>query len=368
MKTAETDSSPERNGDVKISPGFGCQWLWRLRIQFLRKQEGNEEYLILRRLGTSAEPILSFIRDAEKHYFEKHGLEVSIQIAEKGSFVQKYSTKWCWRAEIFRNGREMDTVYLGPGVMKDLSGDLRDFLLPETEAKYRRRGIPYRRGYLLFGIPRSGKSTTIIALATEFKLDIRVITLNDRILDDGLLGKIFDSLPRRCILVLEDIDAVGIKRVPTGKRSVITSDQANEEETDGGGISLSGLLNCIDGVFAPEGYILMMTTNHIEKLDPALIGPGRVDYRVEYKSTTKHQAQKLFMRMFKECTETKLEPLADKFSEQVEKLDQSLAEIQNYLMSQSDPETAYRNVGKWCEEHKERLGKEKEQNSEANDA
>jgi len=64
------------------------------------------------------------------------------------------------------------------------------------------------------------------------------------------------------------------------------------------GISLSGLLNAIDGVASHEGRVLVMTTNHPEKLDDALIRPGRVDMQVEFSLATRAQAQEIFVRMY----------------------------------------------------------------------
>ena len=63
-------------------------------------------------------------------------------------------------------------------------------------------------------------------------------------------------------------------------------------------VTLSGLLNLIDGVWSEEGRILFATTNHIEKLDPALIRPGRIDVRVRYDASTRDQAKRMFERFF----------------------------------------------------------------------
>jgi mitochondrial chaperone BCS1 len=71
-----------------------------------------------------------------------------------------------------------------------------------------------------------------------------------------------------------------------------------EEFRQEAGISLSGLLNAIDGVASHEGRVLIMTTNCPEKLDGALIRPGRVDMKIEFSLATEEQIRELFIRMY----------------------------------------------------------------------
>ncbi len=98
----------------------------------------------------------------------------------------------------------------------------------------------------------------------------------------------FISLPRRCILLLEDIDSAGlVKRQEEGGKG-----------KDNNGISLSGLLNAIDGVASPEGRVLVMTTNCPEKLDKALIRPGRIDIKIQFTMATRSQISQLFTCMY----------------------------------------------------------------------
>jgi chaperone BCS1 len=98
----------------------------------------------------------------------------------------------------------------------------------------------------------------------------------------------FISLPRRCIILLEDIDSAGlVKRQEEGGKV-----------KDNKGISLSGLLNAIDGVASPEGRVLVMTTNCLEKLDEALIRAGRIDIKIQFNMATRSQISQLFACMY----------------------------------------------------------------------
>jgi mitochondrial chaperone BCS1 len=165
-------------------------------------------------------------------------------------------------------------------------------------------------------------------LAGVFGLDIYVISLLEPTLTEEDLGQLFNSLPRRCVVLLEDIDTAGLIRTDEDKDSSSKKSardagkepkkgeekvenfkisdlakaihKANHltEEDKKKGISLSGLLNAIDGVASHEGRVLVMTTNKPEKLDDALIRPGRVDLQVGFTNATQPQIKELFQRMY----------------------------------------------------------------------
>ena len=63
-------------------------------------------------------------------------------------------------------------------------------------------------------------------------------------------------------------------------------------------VTFSGFLNALDGVASGEERIIFMTTNHVEKLDPALIRPGRVDLMEHIDDASPEQARRLFERFF----------------------------------------------------------------------
>jgi len=126
----------------------------------------------------------------------------------------------------------------------------------------------------------------------------------------------------RCILLLEDLDAAFTRSVSRGSTSTgvpivpLVSAKTSKENSDGSTLSLSGLLNSLDGVAAAEGRyvpsadidrkptedvtpsLLFATTNHIERLDPALSRPGRMDVWINFTHATKWQAEGLFKCFF----------------------------------------------------------------------
>ncbi|KAF5386353.1 hypothetical protein D9757_006641 [Collybiopsis confluens] len=214
------------------------------------------------------------------------------------------TTYGCWRWNGARQKRPMSSIVLQPGVKDMLLADCKDFLC--SEEWYAERGIPFRRGYLLHGVPGSGKTSLIHSLAGELGLDIYVVSLSSKGMSDNTLTTLMGAVPSRCILLLEDLDAAFTRSVSRDSSSTgapkeataSTTAAATPEVSDGSTLSLSGLLNSLDGVAAAEGRLLFATTNHIERLDPALSRPGRMDVWVNFTHATKWQAEGIFKCFF----------------------------------------------------------------------
>ncbi|KAL6852380.1 hypothetical protein ACO1O0_006924 [Amphichorda felina] len=193
-----------------------------------------------------------------------------------------------WKRCMARSTRPFSTVILNDQVKKELIDDVSDYLNPATRRWYANRGIPYRRGYLLYGPPGTGKSSLSLALAGFFNMRIYILSLSSPMATEENVASLFSSLPRRCVVLLEDIDSAGLTHTrENGGANVETTvpsppKTGNGKTPAGGPLSLSGLLNILDGVASQEGRVLIMTTNHLENLDKALIRPGRVDMTVEF--------------------------------------------------------------------------------------
>lgn len=183
--------------------------------------------------------------------------------------------------------RRLDTVILREGLKEDITGDLRKFLADER--KYTDLGIPWHRGYLLHGPPGTGKTSFIKALAADMGLDLWYAPLGD-LKEDSSLVDLIRSVKPRGILLLEDVDAYSAAKD--------RGDDEGDDKIPGGGISSTALLNALDGVVTPHGLITIMTTNHIEKLDPALIRNGRADRVVELGKPSMTEISNLWTMFF----------------------------------------------------------------------
>ncbi|MBW4981017.1 AAA family ATPase [Mameliella sp. CS4] len=233
--------------------------------------------------------------------------------------------------------RALETILAEDDRIERLRDDMAWFY--ENEDWYRTRGVPWRRGYLLYGPPGTGKSSVIRALASDLGKDLASVSLASAGLTDEDLRSGLASAPKGAFLVLEDIDASFAGRGQGEARS---------------GISFSGLLNAIDGVAAQEGRVLVMTTNHPERLDPALIRPGRADVHLELGPVPASVAADLFRRFF-----PGEEALAERFADALGTRRVTPAALQGWLLSHAqDPVAASSAKGLLAAPGAERLAAE----------
>ncbi|KAG7414610.1 BCS1 N terminal-domain-containing protein [Fusarium sp. MPI-SDFR-AT-0072] len=184
-----------------------------------------------------------------------------------------------------RKKRPLGSVILDDGVKENIVCDVKDFL--NRQQWYVDRGIPYRRGYLLYGPPGSGKTSFIQALAGELDFSVAMINLSEMGMTDDKLAYLLTKLPKRSLLLLEDADAAFVNRR-----------QRDSDGYNGATVTFSGLLNALDGVAAGEERIAFLTTNHVDRLDAALIRPGRVDLMLRIGEATHYQAAQMWDRFY----------------------------------------------------------------------
>lgn len=321
------------------------------RVQVTFNGSAEDDLLQLDCIGRSTDPIKELLRTIKVWSLNRQRNTTTIRHPtpkERARFGGS------WTKTSSRPSRPMETVILDAEQKSMIIRDMNEYLHPASARWYAARGIPYRRGYLFHGPPGTGKTSLSFALAGIFGLEIYAISLQEPTLTEGDLLQLFNGLPRRCIVLLEDVDAAGLLRdrasdeknkpktkkdgKQTGKqgeegkekaaaaekgddytlkdlarelKAISTPAQrggphatmqqnngAGPNRAPGTGISLSGLLNAIDGVASAEGRVLIMTTNHAEKLDAALVRPGRVDRKVEFQLAAKDQIRELFVRMY----------------------------------------------------------------------
>jgi chaperone BCS1 len=356
-------------------------------------------------------------------------------------FLPRFNNDWNHVAS--RSKRPLDSIILDDGIRDFLLEDARDFI--KSRQWYADRGaslillsmllhlthssgIPFRRGYLLYGAPGSGKTSIIHSLAGELGLDIYIISLSKTGLDDNNLNSLISSLPEHCIAIMEDIDAAfthGLTRDKTGTQLEDPRNRdlqqhgrhsseddfddyrqqgrgRNQSQTKDTRVTLSGLLNALDGVSAQEGRLLFATTNRYHSLDPALIRPGRMDIHIEFRLASHYQARELYKRFYfpdapdevtmndeassdsgyvtpttdasdpigpdeppkyngtthsaraPKLSKKKIEQLAEQFAARIPERELSMASLQGYLMSyKTRPFQAVDDVERWVEDTRE---------------
>ncbi|CBY43446.1 unnamed protein product, partial [Oikopleura dioica] len=233
------------------------------------------------------ERMLEILETARAEAFAKMDTSMTTQIY--GTNGQE------WSLLSTQSKRPVSSIILDPLECERILKDLKSFV--GNKDWYDGMGIPYRRGYLFYGTPGSGKTALITALAGELKYSIALINMADHMMDDSRFLHLLNKAPPDTIIVLEDIDCA-------------FQDRAKQIEGDkrfsgmSGGVTHSGLLNAIDGVTNSDGRILIMTTNYIERLDSALIRPGRVDFAREFKNASDAQICGMFLRFFPDSPDT----------------------------------------------------------------
>ena len=202
--------------------------------------------------------------------------------------------------------RPLESVILPSGIKKQLIQDIDRF--KGSEAWYKSMGVPYHRGYLLYGPPGTGKTSLVSGLSSHYNSTVYILKLNE--MNDSRLQEAVRDAGSNSMIVLEDIDCAVSKVVSERKEEKKKGDSESEdgpystpvkEEGLQIGLTLSGLLNTLDGMQTPSGVQFFMTTNHIEKLDAALLRPGRTDVRVFLGAATDWQKSQLYMRFFPEA-------------------------------------------------------------------
>jgi chaperone BCS1 len=211
------------------------------------------------------------IKEALYHRFKLHGFKAKDAIRNLlESIIAEYllarvdnrvavymNNTWEWRKLGETDNKIFDNIALPGNSMESLKNDLNTFIA--NKSWYTKRGIPYKRGYLFYGPPGNGKTSLAFAIASFTKR--RVYTLSLGSLEGSSVVQLISSMDEKAVLLIEDIDVVYNGRTATGTK-----------------VDFAVLLNILNGALTKTGTITVITTNHIEKLDPALIRDGRIDF------------------------------------------------------------------------------------------
>ncbi|KAK3006802.1 hypothetical protein RJ639_015763 [Escallonia herrerae] len=227
----------------------------------------------------------------------KTGKETIRRNRQRKLYTNSTSYRWLshkqtmWSHIVFEHPATFDTMAMEPEKKQDIIDDLLTF--SKSRDFYARIGKAWKRGYLLYGPPGTGKSTMIAAMANLLRYDVYDLELT-AVKDNSELRKLLIETTSKSIIVIEDIDCsldlTGQRKKKGDKCEELeemvkaeASRKEPKEDNMSSRVTLSGLLNFIDGLWSASGgeRIIVFTTNYVEKLDPALTRRGRMDKHIE---------------------------------------------------------------------------------------
>ena len=268
--------------DSIFSVGYGWHIVWFNKIPLMvlldkepaNQTERDKETVIISKFGRSKKVFEKLLEEIEK----QHDLQNKIKMF-------KYSGDWNWVKDISK--RSLDSIFIEQA-KKDVVVDRINSFIKE-EQWYLQKGIPYQLGIMLYGPPGTGKTSYIKAIASHFSYPIYYIPTNAFLkIEDA-----FEKLTEKCVVVIEDIDCQSFTHSRESDNSEENNIVKDKVKSDLGMVGLSEILNALDGFAGVEGRILIATTNHIDKLDSALLRPGRFDLKININYVNEEILQSL---------------------------------------------------------------------------
>ncbi|KAI5063612.1 hypothetical protein GOP47_0022159 [Adiantum capillus-veneris] len=290
----------------------------------------------------------SIIMPAYLDHVSMVSAEIEHRNIERLLYTNNYGS---WEQTPFKHPSTFDTLALDDGLADRMKADLDVFF--KGESFYHKNGRAWKRGYLLYGPPGTGKSSMIAAIAKHVEYDIYDLELT-KVSDNAELKSLLIQTTRKAVIVIEDIDcSVQLSNRTAAEDMDSMSSESHESSTgvsnEGRKLTLSGLLNFTDGLWSccGEERIFIFTTNHKDRLDSALLRPGRMDMHILLSYCSFPAFKKLasnYLGIQDHPMYTELEDALTRAPHRITPA--AMAEM--LISNQSDPDAAFRQVMASC--------------------
>ena len=270
---------------VVLSLGYGLHFFWyKGRLMWVEKRmlessgsERQKEQTTITYLGRS-------------HRVFEEILEDNKRDKDNNKFTVSEFKNNEWRPISEHDKRGLDLLALNPEIKNFFKCEIEYF--KNNKDTYVKLGLPYKTTMLLHGKPGTGKTSIIRAIASDFDLNVCTININNH--SDQSFSDALSTAPKNSIILIEDFDSSSSVK----DRAVTKKDGDSLDDIRASFLTLTGILNSLDGVCSLDGNIVFMTTNHLEQIDPAVYRSGRVDHVVELPKIDQKTVKDYFCRLY----------------------------------------------------------------------
>lgn len=277
----------EGNGKTETSIGYGLHFfIYKNTLFWFRKkkEDGNQSTKVKEEIVITA-----LTRDHSKLI---NLISQFVQTNENSLNVFKLNRHEEWYLIKNVSKRNLDNVIIDSNIKTKLTDAIDDFI--SEEDWYKQRSISYKLAFVLEGPPGTGKTSLVKALASHYDKDVYDINIST--VSDETFANAITEVPKNSFILIEDFDST-----PAVQERTSTGESSNEEngvKTVKSKLSLTTILNTIDGIVSLNGVVIFLSTNVINKIDTAMIRPGRIDYVVNIPFLTDKEIKEYIKLMF----------------------------------------------------------------------
>ena len=288
-----------------------------IHIQTCLKINKDIEEKYYKLTSSNKETIFDFLKIVESHslkYFNK------INRDEQNIKYYTYDiNQRKWKQVDLNVNKTFDNLFLDKGKELSIKNCIESL---DDDNMYETFGIPRKIGFIFYGPPGSGKTSTIYAIASEYKKDIYNLDLTQ---DKITVENAINSIPSDSIVCINDIDILKVSHDRSNDTEVSKIDILISKKDQKNELTLKDMLEFFDGYCYFKNCIIIITTNNINKIEPALIRSGRIDHKFEFKLASEYQIRKILDK----CTQIKI---TNKDMEKIPKYSISTSEIINSIV------------------------------------
>jgi len=228
-------------------------------------------------------------------------------------------------------GRKLETIYLPMEQKRNVIATIENFLSEKSYKFHYEHGIPHKLVFLLYGLPGTGKTSLVKAIATHFGMTIMPLKMSA--MDDLMLRSTTSQVPRDTIILLEDFDSAFTGMKDAATRNVeFNPFQATR-------LSYSGILDLLDGISTPERQLIFITCNNTDIINSPYMRAGRIDHLIKFGPMTFETAKSMLISYHPGEPEQSIDEVANKINGKL-----TPAELQTVILESQNFEQIHQRI------------------------